>query len=141
MNKYLKEFLHRGLMFGGLGPIIAGIVFSILGATIKDFHIDGWQILLAIISTYLLAFVQAGASVFNQIDHWPLPKSLALHFITIYLAYSVTYIVNSWIPFEPMVLVIFTAIFAAVYFIIWISIYFAIRATEKRLNKKCKKTQ
>ena len=141
MNKYLKEFLHRGLMFGGLGPIIAGIVFSILGATIKDFHIDGWQILLAIISTYLLAFVQAGASVFNQIEHWSLPKSLALHFITIYLAYSVTYIVNSWIPFEPMVLVIFTAIFAAVYFIIWISIYFAIRATEKRLNKKCKKTQ
>lgn len=128
-------------MFGGLGPIIAGIVFSILGATIKDFHIDGWQILLAIISTYLLAFVQAGASVFNQIEHWSLPKSLALHFITIYLAYSVTYIVNSWIPFEPMVLVIFTAIFAAVYFIIWISIYFAIRATEKRLNKKCKKTQ
>ncbi len=141
MNKYLKEFLHRGLMFGCFGPIIAGIVFATLGATLENFHIEGWQILLAIISTYLLAFVQAGASVFNQIEHWPLPKSLAFHFITLYLAYSITYIVNSWIPFEPMVLVIFTVIFAVAYFIIWLSVYFAVKATEKRLNKKCKKNQ
>ena len=49
--------------------MVAGIVLAILGATIKDFHIDGWQILMAIVSTYLLAFVQAGASVFNQIEN------------------------------------------------------------------------
>ena len=30
MNKYLKEFFHRGLIFGGFGPIILGIVFAIL---------------------------------------------------------------------------------------------------------------
>ena len=35
MNKYLKEFLHRGLIFGGFGPLVAGIVFLIIGLTNK----------------------------------------------------------------------------------------------------------
>ena len=30
MNCYVKEFLKRGLMFGGFGPIVAGIVYLIL---------------------------------------------------------------------------------------------------------------
>ncbi|MBE6584666.1 MAG: DUF3021 domain-containing protein [Ruminococcaceae bacterium] len=139
MNKYLKEFLHRGLMFGGFGPIIAGIVFAILGATLEDFHIDGWQILLAIVSIYILAFVQAGASVFNQVEHWGVARSLLCHFVTVYLAYSLCYVANSWIPFEPMVLVIFTAIFVVAYFVIWITVYLAVRATEKKLNKNLRR--
>lgn len=136
MNKYLKSFLHRGLMFGGFGPVVVGIVFAILGATLENFHIDGWQILLAVTSTYLLAFVQAGASVFNQIEHWSVAKSLLWHFVTIYCAYSLCYVANAWIPFEPMVLVIFTAVFVVTYFIIWLSVYFAVKATERKLNKR-----
>ena len=30
MNKYVKTYLHRGLLFGGLGPIVAGIVLGII---------------------------------------------------------------------------------------------------------------
>ena len=136
MNKYFKEFLHRGLMFGGFGPIIVGIVFAILGVSIEDFHIDAWQILLAIVSTYVLAFVQAGASVFNGIESWSLAKSLGLHFLTLYVAYSTCYVVNSWIPFEPIVLVIFTVIFAVTYFFVWFLVYSIIKATERGLNKR-----
>ncbi len=136
MNKYLKQFLHRGLMFGGFGPIIAGTVFLILDFTLADFSLSGYQIFLAILSTYLLAFVQAGASVFNQIEEWALTKSLLCHFLTIYLVYSICYIANSWIPFEPMVLVIFTAIFVVAYFIIWFTVYFCIKAVSKKLNAK-----
>ena len=126
-------------MFGGFGPIVGGIVFAILGATIEDFHIEGWQILLAIVSTYLLAFVQAGATVFNQIESWNIGKSLAFHFISIYLAYSIAYVVNTWIPFEPIVLVIFTALFVVTYAVIWLSVFLAIKATEKKLNKSLRK--
>lgn len=136
MNKYFKEFFHRGLMFGGFGPIIVGIVFLILDFTLEDFSLGGSEVFLSIVSTYLLAFVQAGASVFNQIEHWSLAKSLLFHFLTIYLAYSLCYIVNSWIPFEPMVILIFTVIFIAAYFIIWFTVYFSTKAIEKRLNKK-----
>ncbi len=41
MNKYLKEFLHRGLMFSGFGPVISGIVYLILNYTIDDFSVSG----------------------------------------------------------------------------------------------------
>lgn len=136
MNKYLKSFLHRGLMFSGFGPIVAGIVYMILSITVTDFSLDGYQVFLAILSTYILAFLQAGASVFNQIEEWPLPKSLLCHFTTLYLAYSVCYIVNSWIPFVPEVLFIFTLIFVAIYFTIWIVVYFSVKAISKKINSK-----
>lgn len=138
MNKYLKEFLHRGLMFAGFGPIVAGIVYAILSKTVEGFYLEGTEVLLAILSTYLLAFLQAGATVFNQIEEWTLPKSLLCHFITLYGAYSVCYIINSWIPFEPMVLLIFTLIFVVVYFIIWITVYLSVKATSSKMNSKLK---
>lgn len=136
MNRYLKEFLHRGLMFGGFGPIILGIIYMILSNTLTDFSLDGGQICLGIISIYLLAFLQAGASIFNQIDSWPLPKSLLCHFSVLYLAYIFCYIINTWIPFEATVLLIFTLIFVVIYFAVWTIVYFSVRATSKRFNQK-----
>lgn len=136
MNTYLKSFLHRGLVFGGFGPIILGIVYYILSLTLEDFSLTGSQVLLAIVSTYLLAFLQAGASVFNQIEHWSLPKSMLCHFSVIYLAYSLCYILNTWIPFEPVVLLIFTLIFVVTYLIIWIIVYLCVKATGKMFNSR-----
>ncbi len=131
MNKYAKEFLHRGLMFGGFGPVVAGIVLACIPAV----RLSGGEVLVAILSTYALAFIHAGASVFNQIEHWSMAKSLLCHFGCLYLAYSLCYLVNSWIPFEPMVLVIFTAAFAAVYFVVWGIVYACIRSAEKKMNR------
>lgn len=136
MNKYTKEFLHRGLMFSGFGPVILGIIFYILSVTLPDFHLTGGQVLMGIVSIYLLAFIQAGASVFNQIEHWPLPKALLCHFGALYAAYSLCYLLNSWIPFEPLVLVIFTAIFVAGYFLVWGIVYLCVRVASRKLNQK-----
>lgn len=136
MNKYVKDFLFRGMMFGGFGPIILGIIYWILSETLKDFSVSGFEIFLGIASTYLLAFVQAGASVFNQIEHWPLPKSLLCHFLTLFAAYSLCYIGNTWIPFEPKVLLIFFAVFVAVYFVIWITVYLLVKSASKKFNAK-----
>ncbi len=136
MNTYVKNFFLRGLMFGGFGPIVLGIVYAILQATVVDFSLTGGQVLLAIISTYLLAFLQAGATVFNQIDHWPLAKSLLCHFTTLYAAYTLCYIGNTWIPFDPTVLLIFTAIFVGGYFLIWGIVLLCVKAVSKRMNQK-----
>ena len=135
MNKYVKEFLHRGLIFSGFGPVVVGIVFAILQHTVGGFSLGGTQILLAIVSTYLLAFIQAGVTVFNQIEHWSTVKSLLCHFVSLYVAYSICYVANSWIPFEPKVLVIFSVIFAVVFFVIWVTVYLFVRAASKKLNK------
>lgn len=134
MNKYAKEFLNRGLLFAGFGPVVAGVVLACVPAE----SLTGGQVLLAVVSTYLLAFIHAGASVFNQIEHWPLAKSLFCHFGSLYLAYSLCYLVNCWIPFEPLVLAVFTAIFAVTYFVVWGIVYLCIHTTEKKMNQKLK---
>ena len=136
MNKYLKQFFLRGLMFGGFGPIIAGIIYFCISLSIDNFTLTGTEVLIGIISTYILAFVHAGVSVFNQIENWPIAKSLLLHMGTLYIAYILCYLVNSWIPFEPTVLLIFTGIFIVAYLIIWAIVYFSVKATTKKFNKK-----
>lgn len=136
MKNYAKEFFHRGLVFGGFGPIVAGIVYAILERTVSNFSLSGTQVLLAIASTYMIAFVQAGASVFNQIEEWPLPKSLLCHFLSLYAVYVIGYLINTWIPFQAEVVLIFTGIFVAVYFAVWVTVYLIVKATSRQLNEK-----
>ena len=135
ITRPVRDFFFRGLMFGGFGPVIAGIVYLILHFTLQDLTLTGLQVFTVIVSTYLLAFVHAGASVFNQIESWPLAKSTLCHFGMLYIAYILCYVINSWIPFEPLVLGIFTAIFAVGYAVIWLAVYVSIRVTVKRLNR------
>ena len=136
MNKYGKEFFHRGLIFGGLGPIVVGIVYAILELTLPSFSLGGFEVLLATVSSYLLAFVQAGATVFNQIEHWSVPKSLFWHFISLYVAHVGCYLVNTWIPFRVDVVLIFTAIFVVLFFAIWFTVYLCVKATSKKMNAR-----
>ena len=136
MNKYINQFLHRGLMFGGFGPIIMGIIYAILENTVEGFSLGGIEVLVAIISIYVLAFIQAGASVFNQIEHWSIPKSTFCHFFVLFFAYLGCYLINSWIPFDINVVLIFAAIFVAVYIIVWLTVVISIKLITKKLNAK-----
>jgi len=136
MNRYLKAFFHRGLMFGGFGPIILGIIYAILDKTNPDFSLSGSQLLLGIVSIYVLTFVQAGVSVFNQIEHWSIPKSLLWHFSVLFVTYLGCYLLNSWIPFHRSVVLIFSAIFIVSYLVIWLSVYISVKLISRKLNAK-----
>lgn len=135
MNKYVKNYLQRGIAFGGFGPIITGIVFWILQLCGVEVILNGAEVLVAILSTYVLAFVQAGSSVFNQVEGWPIAKSMGIHFASLYVVYVGCYLVNRWIPFAWEVITIFTGVFAAVYLIVWLTVYLILRSISKKLNK------
>ena len=139
MSKYVKEFFKRGLMFGGFGPITMAIVFWAIDIAGAEQGFAGGQVLLATISTYIIAFVQAGASVFNQIEGWSLGKSLGIHLSVLYVTYLGCYLINSWIPFVWQVVAIFTAIFVAVYLVIWLTVYLIVKHTSKKLNQQLNK--
>ena len=138
MNKYLKSFFHRGLVFSGLGPVVMGIIYLILENTVENFSLNGDEAFSAIISTYLLAFIHAGASVFNDVEHWSIAKSMFFHFSVLYAAYSLCYLINSWIPFDITVFLIFTAIFVVAYFAVWLTVLICVRAASKKFNQKLK---
>lgn len=138
VNYPVREFFHRGLTFGGFGPIILGLIYLVLHRTVEDFTLSGAEVCLGILSVYLLAFIHAGASVFNQLEHWPVAKSTLCHFGLLYVAYVLCYLLNSWIPFEPAVLGIFTAIFVGGYLAVWLVVVICIKAAEKKLNQQLK---
>ena len=136
MNGYLKSFLHRGCVFGGFGPIVTAIIYLVLSFSIENLSVSGLEMFTAIISTYLLAFVHAGASVFNQIESWPIAKSLLFHFGSLYLAYTLCYLINSWIAFDVKVLIIYTLVFFIVYFAIWLTVLISVKLVSKKINEK-----
>ncbi len=139
MNKYVKEFIKRGLIFSGLGPIIAGIVYLCIESSGIDLKLTAGPVFLAIITTYIIAFVEAGSSVFNQIDAWPKAKSLFFQMTSIYIVYMGGYLINNWIPFRIEVIVIFTSVFIATYLTIWLTVYFINKNMTKKLNAKLNK--
>ena len=130
--KIVKEFCKRGLMFGGFGPIVLGIVCLF----IDDF--SGTDLFWGIVSTYALAFIQAGTSVFKDIDNWSIVKASGVQLLTIYVTYTVLYLLNSWIPFKWSVLAIFTVLFVVAYIIIWLIVASVVKATTKNMNKRLK---
>lgn len=131
-----KEFCHRGLIFGGFGPIIMGIIYAITEKTAVNFSISGMEVLIAIVSIYLLAFVQAGTSVFHQIEKWSVTKAAFCQLGILYLTYVGCYLLNSWIPFYLSVVLLFTAIFVVGYFVIWLIVYLSVKAVSRKLNTK-----
>ena len=135
MKKNVLEFFKRGLMFGGFGPIVLGIILYIISKTL-NVNFSGEEVFLGIISIYILAFIHAGVSVFSQIEEWSVPKCTALHLASLYFAYLGCYLINSWIPFDWVVLLIFTLAFVVTYFIIWTIVVIVIKETTKKLNNK-----
>ena len=139
MNYYVKEFLKRGLIFSGFGPIVLGIVYIIIGSTGNDLKLSGVNIFMGILTTYIIAFVQAGSSIFNQIETWPKAKSIFFQMTSIYVVYMGGYLLNNWIPFKVEVIIIFTSVFVAIYLSIWLTVYFITKNVSKKLNEKLNK--
>lgn len=138
IKKYYKEFLHRGLMVCGFGPIVLAIIYGILGACgVIDSLLPG-MVTLGIITITVLAFLAAGITVVYKIEELPLPIAILLHGVILYVAYAIIYLINGWIKSGIIPFLVFTAIFAAGYLLVWIIVYFCTRNSIDKLNKKLK---
>jgi hypothetical protein len=115
--------------------VVLGIVYLILQYTPVDLTLTGDEVFLGILSTYLLAFIHAGSGVFHQIESWSPAKSCLCQLALLYVAYMLCYALNDWLPFEPMAIAIFTAIFVAGYGVICLAVYLSVNAAAKRLNR------
>ncbi len=131
----VKDFFLRGLLFAGFGPMILGIVYLVLHYHLEDFTLTGTTVFRGILSTYLLAFIHAGSGVFHQIESWSPGKACLCQLSLLYASYVLCYVLNDWLPFEPLAVAIFTAVFAVGYGIICLTVYLSVHAAAKRLNR------
>ena len=135
MNQYVKVFLQRGIAFGGFGPIVTGLVLACIQWSGVDVLLTGSDVLIAVLSTYVLAFVQAGSSVFNQVENWSIAKGMGIHFLSLYIVYVSCYLVNRWIPLKWEIVLLFTLVFVAIYLAVWLTVYLIVRKTSRKLNQ------
>ena len=135
MKRFWKEFLLRGLICAGGGPLVLAIIYGILGATgtVEAFSPKG--VCLGIVTITLLAFIVAGMTAIYQMEQLPLPMMILLHGGALYIAYILTYLINGWLQNSLTPILVFTGIFIVGYTLIWLIIYCIERAKADKLNK------
>lgn len=131
----VRDFFLRGLIFGGSGPLVLGIVYLCLHTSLENLTLTGAEVFWGILSTYLLAFIHAGSGVFHKIESWSPCKSCLCQMSLLYASYVLCYVLNNWLPFEPIAIVVFTAIFVVGYGAICLVVYLCVHAAAKRLNR------
>lgn len=136
MKTYAKEFMKRGLMAAGGGPVVLAIVYGCLGAAGAVSSLTPGQVCMGILTVTLMAFIAAGITVVYQIERLPLLNALLLHGGVLYLDYLLMYLLNDWIPGNASGIGIFTGIFVAGYALVWVIIYLCIKAKADRLNRQ-----
>ena len=138
MKKFWKEFLFRGLICAGGGPMVLAVIYGILGYTGTVQTISATETCLAIVTITLLAFIAAGMTAVYQMEQLPLPIMILLHGGALYLAYILTYLINGWLQNSLIPILVFTGIFLTGYALIWLIIYLIEKAKADKLNKLLK---
>ena len=141
MKKFVLEFLRRGLIAAGIGPIVLAIVYLILQQVSAIETLSVNQVCIGIFSITALAFIAGGMNAIYQIEQLPLMVAILIHGGVLYIGYLGAYLLNDWLDFGIIPIVVFTAIFVVGYIVIWAIIYSVIKRNATKLNKMLKQKQ
>lgn len=139
MKRYLKEFMLRGLVACGFGPIILAVIYGILGAVGAVQTLTPGEVCKGVLSIALMAFVAGGMTAVYQFEEIPLFLAILIHGVALYLDYLMIYLLNDWIAQGITPLIVFTLIFVAGYGLTWLVIYLITRRGIKRINRMLSK--
>ena len=141
MRKTALEFVRRGLVAGGFGPVILAVLYIIIERSGEIVSLTASQVCTGIFSLYALAFIAGGMNVVYQIERLPLMAAISIHGGVLYIGYLITYLVNGWLELGKAPIMVFTSIFIAGYLAIWAVIYHITRRNTRRLNEMLKQKQ
>ena len=141
MKKTLLEFCRRGLLACGFGPLVLAAIYWILYSCGVIDELTVPQACLGITSLSVLAFIAGGMNILYQIERLPLTVAILIHGSVLYVTYLITYLINGWLKQGITPILVFSAIFAIGYLLIWITIFFVVKRDTTRLNEKLKQKQ
>lgn len=141
MKRILLEFIRRGMMACGFGPLVLAAVYLILEHQGVVQVLTVRQVCLGIISLSALAFLAGGMNVVYQIERLPLMGAISIHGGVLYLGYLLTYLFNDWLEWGTVPILVFTGIFAVSYPAIWAVIYSVIKRNTAQVNELLRQKQ
>ena len=141
MTKFVLDFIRRGLIGCGFGPLVLAILYGILEHQGLLETLPVRQVCMAIFSISALAFIAGGINAIYQLERLPLMVAILIHGAVLYGSYLVTYLLNDWLEWGPVPVMFFTGIFVVGYLAIWAVIYRVIRRNTARINEVLKRQQ
>ena len=134
MKRFVLDFLRRGAIASGIGPIVWAIIYMILQqvAAVETLTVN--QVCIGIVSLTALAFLAGGMNALYQIERLPLLMAILIHGSVLYVSYLGTYLINDWLDFGVIPIIVFSAIFVVGYIVIWAIIYSIIKRNTAKLN-------
>ena len=141
MKKFVLEFFRRGLIAAGIGPIVFAAVYLFLQHSAGVSTLTVNEACIGIFSLTALAFIAGGMNAIYQVERWRLMTVILIHGSVLYIGYLATYLLNDWLDFGIIPIIIFTAIFVVGYLVIWAIIYSIIKRNTAKLNEMLKKKQ
>lgn len=141
MKKNVLEFIRRGSIACGIGPIVLAVVYLVLQHENMVQTLTVSQVCTGIFSLSALAFVAGGMNAIYQIEQLPLMVAILIHGGVLYISYLITYLLNDWLEWGILPILVFTGIFVVGYLMIWAVIYSIIKRNTDKINEKLKKKQ
>ena len=141
MKKYILDFVLRGCVACGIGPIVLAVLYLILQEQAGLEVLTVNQVCVGIFSISALAFIAGGMNSIYQIEQLPLMVAILIHGVVLYASYLVTYLVNDWLEWSVIPISAFTAIFAVGYLVIGAIVYCVGRRRTAKINELLKKKQ
>ena len=141
MKKTVLGFIRRGLTACGFGPMVLAVLYLILQqqGALHTLTVD--EVCLGIFSVSALAFMAGGLNVLYQIERLPLMVAILIHGSVLYLTYLITYLLNGWLDWSRVPVIVFSAIFVVGYLAIWAIIYAIMKRNTQKINEALKKQQ
>ena len=141
MRKIVLEFVHRGLVACGIGPIVLAIFYLILQQQAAVVTLTVNQVCIGIFSLSALAFIAGGMNVVYQIERLPLMVAILIHGCVLYVSYLGTYLLNDWLEWGVTPILVFSGIFVLGYLVIWAIIYSIVKRNTEKLNMMLEQKQ
>ncbi|MBQ2297462.1 MAG: DUF3021 domain-containing protein [Ruminiclostridium sp.] len=135
MKQNVLEFVRRGLMAAGFGPLILVAVYLVLQDQAGVETLTVRQVCLGICSLTALAFIAGGMNLVYQIERLPLMAAISIHGGVLYVSYLATYLLNDWLEWGVTPVLVFTGVFLLGYVTIWAVIYATTKRKTDRLNE------
>jgi hypothetical protein len=141
MRKFILEFVRRGCIASGIGPVVLGLLYLILRQTGDLSVLTVNEVCVGIFSMTALAFVSGGINAIYQLERLPLMVAILIHGSVLYISYLGTYLLNAWLDLGLLPIAVFSAIFVVGYIVIWAVIYRIIKRNTDRVNAQLQKHQ
>ncbi len=138
MKKFMLEFIRRGFIACGFGPLVLAVVYLILQKESNLQMLPVTDVCLGIFSLSALAFIAGGLNALYQMERLPLMVAILIHGGALYVCYLITYLLNGWLKRDATPLVVFTVIFVLGYLLIWAIIYAITKRNTTKLNQMLK---